>query len=315
MNLIFFTTIPRHAIWGGTLIKKYFNYPWFPDTIGQSWSFSAQKESSNVVVRGEYKGMTLHELWNKQPELFHSHCEEFPFIISLVAPEDDLSIQVHPDKEHAEKLGFKTGKNEAWYFIDAKEDSNIVYGHNASDENEIKEFIRQDRWDDLIRHMPVKTGDFVYIPAGKLHALRKGSIVYEVQQSTDITYRFYDYHRKDKDGMERELHLNQAIDCLTYTDQTNELPGYPKMKQVDNAKITYFWNDTSFCIMKLEIRGLSILPFHKYQLATVVRGSGYVEGEYVSIGDSFLIPYGRKELSFDGDMDIMITFEGIKTLT
>ena len=310
MNLIFFTTIPRHAIWGGTLIKKYFNYSWFPDTIGQSWSFSAQEEASNVVERGEYRGMTLNELWNKQPELFHSHYEEFPFIISLVAPEDDLSIQVHPNKEYAKKLGFKMGKNEAWYFIDASEDSNIVYGHNAADENEIKEYIRQGRWDDLIKRRPVKTGDFVYIPAGKLHALCKGNIVYEVQQSTNITYRFYDYHRKDKEGMERELHLDQAIACLTYRDQREELPGYPKVKQVGNIRATCFWHDASFGITRLEVRGLFELSFHNYQLATVVRGSGYVEGGYVSAGESFLIPYRMKELSFDGDMDIMLTFEG-----
>lgn len=310
MNLIFFTPIPRQAIWGGTLIKSYFNYSWFPDKIGQSWSFSAQKDASNLVQRGEYKDMTLNELWNEHPELFHSNSERFPFIISLVAPEDDLSIQVHPDKEHAEKLGFKMGKNEAWYFIDAKKDSNIIYGHKAADENEIKEYIKQDRWNDLIRHIPVKTGDFVYIPAGKLHALQKGNIVYEVQQATDITYRFFDYNRKDKEGMKRELHLNQAIACLTYKDQIKEPSVFPKVKQIDNARITCFWNDASFCITRLEIQGLSTLFFHNYQLVTVVRGSGYVEGEYVSVGESFLIPYGINKLSFDGNMDIMITFEG-----
>lgn len=312
MKLIFFTPIPRQAIWGGTLIKNYFNYSWFPDKIGQSWSFSAQKDGSNLVQGGEYKDMTLYELWKKHPELFHSNFESLPFIVSLVAPEDDLSIQVHPDKEHAEKLGFKMGKNEAWYFIDAKKDSNIIYGHCAADENEIKEYIKQGKWNDLIRLMPVRTGDFVYIPAGKLHALRKGNIVYEVQQATDITYRFYDYDRKDKKGMKRELHLNQAIACLTYNDKVNEAHGFPKVKQIGKTRVTYFWNDASFSITRLEIRGLSTLFFHNYQLATVIRGWGYVEGEYVSAGESFLIPYGIDELSFNGNMDIMITSEGNK---
>ncbi|MGB4658873.1 MAG: type I phosphomannose isomerase catalytic subunit [Mobilitalea sp.] len=309
MKVIFFKTIPRKAIWGGTLIKEYFHYPWFPDSTGQSWAFSAQKEASNVVSRGELRGKTLLELWEDHSELFQSYYDKFPFIISLVAPMEDLSIQVHPDKEHAEKIGYLTGKNEAWYFIDAKEESNIVYGHSAADENELREYIARDKWEDFIDHLEVKTGDFVYIPAGKLHALRKGNIVYEIQQSTDITYRFYDYHRKDIKGEERELHLEQAISCLAYSKQSRELPGYPKIQEIENSRITCFWKDDSFCVAKIEIKGEVKLSFRNYQLATVVRGFGVVDGEQIVIGDSFLIPYYMRELIFDGDMDIMMTSE------
>ena len=104
----------------------------------------------------------------------------------------------------------------------ANDDANIVYGHHAKDEKELRKYIQEDRWDELIKHLDVHPGDFVYLPAGLLHALKKGSIVYEIQQATDITYRFYDYHRKDAAGNERELHLEQAIDCLSYDPKEME---------------------------------------------------------------------------------------------
>lgn len=222
MNILFFKPIPRPAIWGHTLVKDYFDYCDFPDGIGQSWSFSAQENASTVCITEPFVGKTLHELWNSHQELFGHPNEPFPVIISLVGPEDDLSIQVHPDNIYALKEGFNSGKNEAWYFIEAMPNYNIVYGHNASSPEDLKDYIRNEHWDDLIRYLDVKSDDFVYLPAGLLHALRKGSVVYEIQQATDITYRFYDYHRKDSQGNERELHLDKAIECLNYDQSKME---------------------------------------------------------------------------------------------
>ena len=219
MSILFFDPIPRPAIWGHTLVRDYFGYKQFPEGIGQSWSFSAQKDASTICLTEPFKGMTLRELWKNHQELFGHPNEEFPVIISLVAPEDDLSIQVHPDSQAAKKYGYALGKNEAWYFIKSEDNASIVYGHNAKDEKDLYNYINNEKWDELIKHLSVHTGDFVYLPAGILHALKKGSIVYEIQQSTDVTFRFYDYHRKDKYGNERELHLTQAIDCLSYDQE------------------------------------------------------------------------------------------------
>lgn len=306
MSVLFFKPIPRPAIWGHTLVKDYFGYDDFPEGIGQSWSFSAQEGASTLCVSEPYRNVTLKELWDDHQELFGHPGEEFPVIISLVGPEDDLSIQVHPDKEHALKKGFSSGKNEAWYFIESKEGSNIVYGHNADDQEDLYKYINQDKWDELIRHLDVHTGDFVYLPAGLLHALKKGSIVYEIQQATDITYRFYDYHRKDDKGNERELHLEDAIDCLSYDKEAMKNNINPVETKMENGLQTVFMSNDSFTVTKLEITGENKYICDNYQLATVVKGEGIVDENNVTVGDNFLIPVNT-EVKFDGNMIVMMT--------
>lgn len=309
MSVLFFKPIARPAIWGKTLVRDYFHYDDFPEGIGQSWSFSAQEGASTVCTNREFEGKTLLELWNHHPELFNSSLERFPVIISLVGPEDDLSIQIHPDDTYAKKIGYASGKNEAWYFIESKENANIVYGHNAKDEADMRAYIARDDWNGLIRHLDVHTGDFVYLPAGLLHALRAGSVVYEIQQATDITYRFYDYHRKDAQGKERELHLEQAIACMSYDQEMMKNHIEPKEDIVDHAKITTFISNTSFTVKKVEINGKSVLPVTQYLLATVVRGNGKVDGTDIQVGDNFLVPANLMSITLEGDMDIMITCE------
>ena len=306
MSILFFQPIARKAIWGYTLVKDYFGYDEFPLGVGQSWSFSAQENASNKCSSEPYKGKTLLELWKNHQELFGHPNEDFPVIISLVAPEDDLSIQVHPDDEHAKKIGFKFGKNEAWYFIETAENANIVYGHNAKDEKDLYHYINEERWDDLIRHLDVHAGDFVYLPAGLLHALRKGSIVYEIQQATDITYRFYDYHRQDSEGNERELHLKQAVDCLSYNKQGLENNISPKVNTFEHYQETIYISNDSFTVTKLEINGQDRYICDNYQLATVIKGKGRVDNIDVKLGDNFLIPRNTR-VQLDGQMIIMMT--------
>lgn len=306
MSILFFDPIPRPAIWGHTLVRDYFGYKKFPEGIGQSWSFSAQKDASTICLSEPFKGMTLRELWEKHQELFGHPGEKFPVIISLVAPEDDLSIQVHPDSQAAKKYGYALGKNEAWYFIKSEDNASIVYGHNAKDEKDLYNYINNDKWDELIKHLSVHTGDFVYLPAGILHALKKGSIVYEIQQSTDVTFRFYDYHRKDKYGNERELHLTQAIDCLSYDQEMMKNNIMPVEEKMDNGLKTTFISNDSFTVTKLAIEGNNIYETDNYQLATVVKGEGVVDGFNIKIGDNFLIPQHSK-IEIDGNMIIMMT--------
>lgn len=204
------------------------------------------------------------------------------------------------------KEGFNSGKNEAWYFIEAMPNYNIVYGHNASSPEDLKDYIRNEHWDDLIRYLDVKSDDFVYLPAGLLHALRKGSVVYEIQQATDITYRFYDYHRKDSQGNERELHLDKAIECLNYDQSKMENNVQPIEKKYDNIKETVYISNDSFTVTKLEVNGLSSYIYNNYQLATVVKGCGKADGVEIKMGDNFIIPINNK-VEFDGQMIIMMT--------
>jgi len=308
MAVIKTVPIERHALWGGTLLRDYFRYPWFGDVIGQSWSFSGQPENSNLIENGEFKGKTLEQLWVDAPQLFQSRFAAFPFIISLVAPMDDLSIQIHPNAEVARTEGYPAGKNEAWYFLEASEGADIVYGHHARDERELRGMIAQDRWAELVNHLPVKKGDFVYLPAGILHALRKGSIVYEIQQATDVTYRFYDYHRKDAQGNERPLHLEKAIACVNYSLSSKD--AHPTMEVANLAAgvMTTFIRNESFCVNRFEIHGTQALRFSGYQLFTVVEGYGMADELPLEIGVNFLLPAGET-VTLNGNMTLMSTCE------
>ena len=300
MSVLFFKPIPKVTVWGDDHVKNYFGYDDFPNDVGQAWVFSGIASDANYCLTAPYKGKDLHELWKNHQELFGNKKGEFPLIISLVGPEEDLSIQVHPDEIQAQKIGYSMGKNEAWYFIEPPSNGQIVYGHHAKNPEEMDGYIKDEQWLSLIDYLPVKKEDFVYLPAGILHALQKGSMVYEIQQATDVTYRFFDYHRKDEQGKTRELHLEQALACVSYEKPENNFA-----VMVDRNKTTYIAND-SFTVSKWEITDTLIFKDENYQLATVIAGMGNVNGESVKVGSNFLIPVNT-EVIFKGSMIVMMT--------
>lgn len=309
MEILFFEPIGRFAIWGHDAAKKYFNYYDAPDGIGQFWSFSAQNNASNVCVSSPYEGLTLRNLWFTYPAYFDSRYKEFPFIISLVGPEDDLSIQIHPNDTLAAKLGFEMGKNEAWYFIKTADDGSIVYGHNAENEKELRKLIENNQWKDLLKHQTVQAGTFVYIPTGIVHAMGKGSIVYEIQQSTDVTYRLYDYDRVDKKGSKRPLNLEEGIECMSYGNENVNVVVEPQIQRMENSVITTYPCKGQFVVHKFEVNELLTYKSQTYMLCTVVIGNGSVNGKKIRLGDNFLVPKGYGEVVFKGNMTIMVTCE------
>lgn len=291
MEPLFFKPIPFKTVWGGTSIKEYYGYDWMPDGTGQAWAFAAQPDDSNVCAYGPFEGKTLKELWENNPELFGDTDREFPLIISMLCPCDDLSIQVHPDEERAREMGYTMGKNEAWYFLDAADDAKIVFGHNATDEADLRSYIEEGRWDELYRHLKVRKDDFVYVPSGELHACGKGVIAYEVQQATNVTFRFYDYDRVDADGNKRELHLEQAISCLKYDPELNVERYSTSVEAYGGCVRTVYCDNESFKIEKLQIDDDTYrLEEGTYELVSVVRGEGTVNGTPVKVGSHFLVP-------------------------
>ena len=166
--------------------------------------------------------------------------------------------------------------------------------------------IENDDYDHLLNKFYIKKGDFFYIPSGTIHAICKGSLIYEAQQSSDITYRVYDYHRKDKDGNERELHLKQAIDCLSFDKDIDKNDVHPVVKVHENMKETIFISNDSFTVSQLLVIGKCQYKCDNYQLATVVKGSGKVDEYDVKVGDNFLIPTNTS-IELDGQMMIMMT--------
>ena len=304
MSLYFTKPIARTAIWGGNRLATEFGYSNMTDHIGQCWAFSCQ-EGNESPLEG---GSTLGDLWRGHPEFFNSRYERFPFIISLVAPVDDLSIQIHPNDAIAKLHGYPSGKNEAWVFLKAPHCGSIVYGQHTRNEKELREAIASDEWERIIAHLPVKKDDFVYVPAGMLHALSAGCVAYEIQQATDVTYRFYDYHRKDAAGNERPLHMQEAVSCVDFAFGDKNATPRSQRIETQNVTITAFIQCDSFCIRRFDIHGKTQLSFPTYQLMTVADGTGIVNGFKVQKGSNFLLP-ANETLDAEGTFTLMVTSE------
>ena len=306
MAVLFFEPIARPALWGKTLVRDYFGYHGMPEGTGQTWAFSCDEKGSNICQSEPYRGMTLKQLWEEHPEIFGRNGKPFPVIISLVGPEEGLSVQVHPDTVLAQKEGYPFGKNEAWYFLDCPENAEIVYGHTAENEEEFRRLAEEDRWDELLCHLPVKAEDFVYAPAGVVHAVGKGCVTYEIQQATDVTYRLYDYHRVGSDGKERPLHFEKGLECVKYDPALWSDAVVPVTENGPESSLTVFISNESFTVRRLSVSGTCVFQMKNYQLATVVSGIGKADGITVSIGDSFVIPQNERVV-FSGNMTVMMT--------
>ncbi len=205
----------QKEVWGGEKIKSNFGYMDVPSRCGEAWGISAHKTFSSVIENTSFKGMSLRELYSSNRELFGNYSsDEFPILVKIIDARDNLSIQVHPNDDYAKQFN-SFGKEECWLILDTEKGTNIIIGHNAETKEELHKAIDDDRIEDLINIFPIKTGDFFYIDAGTLHAICGGTTLLEVQQSSDITYRVYDYNRKQDDGTFREIHKERSKDCIT----------------------------------------------------------------------------------------------------
>ncbi len=216
MQPLFLEPIFREKIWGGKGLEDKFAYKIPHNRTGECWAISAHENGPSTVENGPFSGKTLNEVWSSHPEVFgHYGGATFPLLTKILDANQDLSVQVHPDNVYANLYeNGALGKTECWYIIDCKKGAEIVYGHNAKTKEEFIRAIENRDWDKLLRRVKIKPGDFFYVPSGTIHALCEGTIVLETQQTSDITYRVYDYERKDKDGKKRELHLRKAIDVI-----------------------------------------------------------------------------------------------------
>ena len=217
-DLIFLKPLFHNKIWGGRRLAEEYGYDIPDGSVGECWAISAHSNGDCEVASGPYAGKTLSELWTTHRELFgNAEGDRFPLLIKILDAKDDLSVQVHPDDEYAaEHENGSLGKSECWYILDAKENGDIVVGQNASSKEEFAAMVEQGKWSELLNYVPIKAGDFFRIDPGTVHAIRTGTLILETQQSSDITYRVYDYDRLGDDGKPRDLHLAQSLEVIDY---------------------------------------------------------------------------------------------------
>lgn len=226
----------HQVVWGGNRLA-----PWkgleldSPENIGESWEVSAVDSSPSVIANGEYEGMLLTDVIRRHPEdilgktVAKQYNNKLPLLVKFIDAKSDLSIQVHPDDEMASREHDKMGKSEMWYILDAEPGAFLYSGFKEQlNDEQYKQKIADGTITDALARHDVKAGDVFYIPAGRVHAICGGILLAEVQQSSDVTYRIYDYNRLGLDGNPRELHTELASKALDYNVHDEYRTIYPK---------------------------------------------------------------------------------------
>lgn len=264
-------------VWGGNKIKTQFHYD-CSNSTGEAWGISAHKHGSSTVVDGPYQGLTLRELYRDHRELFGNYPkDEFPILVKIIDANDDLSIQVHPDDEYARLHENSLGKTECWYILDTEPNTEIVIGHKAKNLDEFKEYFYENRLESIINRFPIHSGETFCVYSGTIHAICKGTLLLEIQQSSDVTYRLYDYNRPYQ-GKLRELHIDQAFDVIKFPD--NELnPDIPK--HLFDFNLLQNHDSESFIADR----------YGDYLFIT--EGGGLIDGVMVKKGDFIFVPAGE----------------------
>ena len=311
-----FEPILKDKIWGGTKLKSLFNKAAETDKLGESWELSGYENDESVVTNGFLAGNTLPELIEIYmgeligESIFDEYGLSFPLLFKLIDANENLSIQVHPGDEVAAERHNSYGKTEMWYVVDAEPGAELIIGFSEDcSRDEYLDALDEGRIEDLLQKVPVKKGDVFFTPAGLVHAIGKGVVVAEIQQSSDITYRIYDYKRVDDQGNERELHTEQALDVINFNASKGPKTAYtPLMNEVTPlVSCNYFTTNMLRFNKSIARQYAKIDSFVSYMC---LEGNFVIEfgGEktIVSKGDTILIPASIDELSLIPDAEVTL---------
>lgn len=285
----------KDYIWGGEKLKSKYGKQTLKTPCAESWELSFHKDGLTRLSNG--KTLAESAIGNDLGENVKDFTF-FPVLIKFIDARDNLSVQVHPSDEYALKNENSFGKTEMWYIVEAEEDAGIYLGFNSDvTKEEYENAIKENRLTELLNFFKVKAGECYFIPSGTIHAIGKGCLIYEIQQNSNLTYRVYDYGRKDKNGNERELHVEKALQVTNLrkhksTFLSGDLIGVSKY----------------FSVKKLCVNDKTLTADNKtFQCVTCVKGQGEIEGNTIIAGDSFFIPANYGEYVLRGDMEIILT--------
>ena len=285
----------KDYIWGGEKLKTKYGKITDKSPCAESWELSFHKDGLTRLLNG----MTLVEMVTEKE--LGENVKKFPFfpvLIKFIDAKENLSVQVHPSDEYALKNENSFGKTEMWYIVEAEENAGIYLGFNRDvTKEEYETAIKENRLTELLNFYKVKAGDCYFIPSGKIHAIGKGCLICEIQQNSNLTYRVYDYGRKDKNGNERELHIDKALkvtnlrkfEPISFDGFLGQCEYFTVKKHVVNGEITLLADETSF------------------QCVTCVKGSGYIEDMEIKQGDSFFVPADYGSYRVAGKLKIILT--------
>jgi len=301
-----FNPILKDKIWGGTRLKSIFNKPAVTDKLGETWELSGYEGDESVVTNGFLAGNNLTELIEIYmgelvgDKIFDEFGLSFPLLFKLIDANDNLSIQVHPGDEVAAERHNSYGKTEMWYVVAAEDGAELIIGFNKDcTQEEYLDALSKDKVEDLLQKVKVKKGDVFFIPAGLVHAIGRGVLVAEIQQSSDITYRIYDYKRTDDNGNERDLHTEEALDVIDFSASKDPKTKYQAKVNESTNLISCDYFTTNIIQIDKPIN-LNYATLDSFVVYMCMEGDMLIisEGEKlkVSKGDTILIPASLNEL-------------------
>ena len=319
MKPLKFKALLKQTIWGGDKIIPFKHLDDHLDNVGESWEISGVPGNETVVADGEYAGKKLNELVIEQKDKlvgkanYERFGDEFPLLIKFIDARQDLSIQVHPTDEIAKRQGKERGKTEMWYIMDSDKDAKLYSGLKMQiTPEQYKAMVEDDTITDALAQYEVKENDCFFLPAGRIHAIGTGCFLAEIQQTSDVTYRIYDFKRKDKDGNYRQLHTKEAAECINYTVEDDYRTHYEHKKNegVTLVECPYF---TTAVYDLDEPMTLDYSELDSFVILIGLKGEGTItdnEGNTVTIsaGESILVPATTDTLKVEGTIKMLETY-------
>lgn len=314
-----FKPLLKTTIWGGDKIVRFKHLESEQKNVGESWEISGVKDNETIVANGKYEGKTLNALVEEMKEKlvgadnYARFGNEFPLLIKFIDARQDLSIQVHPTDEIAHKQGKSRGKTEMWYIMPSDKGARLRSGLKKKiTPDEYKAMVENDTICDALDEYEVSEGDCFFLPAGRIHSIGTGCFLAEIQQTSDVTYRIYDFKRKDKDGNYRQLHTKEAAESIDYTVYPNYRTEYTPKKDeaVTLVSCPYF---TTSVYDLTEPMTLDYSELDSFVILICMEGEGSItdesgESSTFKAGESILLPATTDSVKIEGQVKFLETF-------
>ena len=314
-----FKPLLKQTLWGGNKIIAFKHLDQQMEHVGESWEVSGIKDCESIVAGGPDEGKGLNQLVHEQKEQlvgkenYERFGDEFPLLIKFIDAHQSLSIQVHPDEETAHRHGKRHGKTEMWYVLKSASDAQLYNGlRQHITPEEYKQMVEDGTITDALAHYKVHEGDVFFIPAGRIHAIGAGTFVAEIQQTSDVTYRIYDFKRKDKNGNYRELHTEKAAEAIDYTVLDNYRTYYEPM-QDEGVQLVACPHFTTAVYDLNDPMTIDYSELDSFVVYIGLQGSCELtddRGETVTFreGESVLIPATTRTIKIEGTIKFLETY-------
>ena len=319
MQPIKFNPLLKSTLWGGNKIIPFKHLDSNQENIGESWEISGVPNNETIVSDGQFKGQKLNDVVATLKDKlvgtanYKRFGNEFPLLIKFIDARQDLSIQVHPTDEIAKQQGKERGKTEMWYIMDSDADAKLYSGLKMQiTPEQYKEMVENDTICDALAQYEVKADDCFFLPAGRIHAIGTGCFLAEIQQTSDVTYRIYDFKRKDKDGNYRQLHTQEASECINYNVEKDYRTEYtPKKNEGVNLVNCPYFNTAVYDLD--EPMTLDYSELDSFVILIGIKGEGTIkdnEGNETSlkVGETILIPATTQSLKVEGTVKFLETY-------